>query len=165
MASCAYCNSSILLGGKRNGALRFCNSECESKGALASLAQQLPSEEVDKYVRLTHQGPCPKCQGPGPVDVHRSYRVWSAIFMTSWSNRPAICCKACGTKTKLLDTLYCAVLGWWGIPWGLLMTPVQVIRNLVSIATPPNPTTPSAELERLLRLEWAARIAQSQQAG
>jgi len=163
MVSCAYCNATILFGGKTQGDLRFCNAECEQNDLLTNLADQIPADDLARYVQLTHQGDCPKCKRKGPVDVHMSYWIWSALLMTSWSSRPTICCSTCGTKKKLLDALYSTLLGWWGFPWGVILTPVQVIRNLVSIARSPDPTKPSVELERQIRLRLATHLAKTNQ--
>ena len=159
MASCAYCNTTILLGGKRQGDLRFCNATCMQRGALALTARALPQPEVDQYVAQVHRGQCPACKGAGPVDVHTSYRVWSLLFMTSWSSRPKVCCQGCGTKRKVGDTVFSVVLGWWGFPWGFLVTPMQIIRNVWGVVNQPDPSMPSPALEQMLRLEMAARAA------
>jgi hypothetical protein len=163
MASCAYCNTTILFGGKKQGDLRFCNGECQQRGILASVASQIPKQEVDGYVAKVHRGTCPSCSGTGPIDVHTSYRVYSALIYTSWSSRPAVCCKSCGTKRKLGDTAFSVFLGWWGFPWGLLVTPLQIGRNVVGFFRTPDPSTPSPALEKMLRLNLAAQVLQSQQ--
>ena len=118
MAKCAYCGTTILFGGKRDGDLRFCNQKCFQKSDVVRFAQRLPDDVVQKEAATVHQGTCPRCQGPGPVDVHVSYRVWSAIHVTQWSSRPQISCRSCGVKSKVRDMLYCLALGWWGVPWG-----------------------------------------------
>jgi hypothetical protein len=161
MASCGYCNTTILFGGKRYGQQKFCNDKCLQKGQLIAVANTIPPEVVRQHTYQVHQGTCPQCDGPGPVDVHTSYRVWSAAFMTSWSSRPAVSCNRCGTKRKLGDTLFSLVLGWWGIPWGLLITPVQIGRNLVGMARKPAPEQPSPALEQMVRLGMAQRIERS----
>ena len=43
-------------------------------------------------------------------------------------------------------------LGAWGIPWGLLMTPTQILRNVAGLAMPPAPEQPSRELLEQMRL-------------
>lgn len=157
MASCAYCSTTIILGGKKDGDLRFCNDKCLEKGALARVASQLPHHEVYPYVDRVHQGNCPHCAGPGPVDVHTSYRVWSALLFTSWSSRPSVCCQKCGVKRKLGDAAFSLFLGWWGFPWGILVTPFQIGRNIVGLLKRTDPHTPSGALENILRLDLAAK--------
>ena len=163
MANCSYCGSTILFGGKQDGELRFCNAKCQEKGVLVRVSRELPGPLVDQAIRSTHDGNCPKCQGPGPVDVHVSFRVWSALILTSWSSRPQLSCSSCGWKAKLGDALFCLGLGWWGFPWGLILTPVQVGRNLIGIATPPDPAIPSEKLRNLVSIHLAGSVLLQQQ--
>src|SRR5690349_12558087 len=103
MTKCDYCGTRILLGGVRDGALRFCNQKCHQNGILLSFTNQVPPEILQKHVQEVHEGSCPRCGGRGPVDVHTSYRVWSIILLTTWSSRPKISCRSCGIKTQLGD--------------------------------------------------------------
>jgi hypothetical protein len=54
-------------------------------------------------------------------------------------------------KSQLLSLLGCLVLGWWGFPWGLLVTPVQVVRNIAGMVSGPDPGRPSERLETIVR--------------
>ena len=163
MAACSACGSTILFGGKANGDLRFCNARCQSKGSLIILARRLPPDLVKERTRSVYHGACPKCQGPGPVDVHVSYRIWSAVFLTSWKNTPRVSCRPCGVKSQLGDAAFSLVLGWWGIPWGLLITPVQIIRNIVAVVKGSSVDGPSASLERMIGLSLAAEMVKQGQ--
>jgi hypothetical protein len=157
MAQCDACGTSILFGGIKQGDLRFCGPKCAENGALVQLTQMIPEDELDRYVREVHQGACPKCGGPGPVDVHTSHRVYSALVFTSWSSRLAICCPPCGRKQQLADAAFSFFLGWWGFPFGLIITPVQVGRNLAALIGlgAPDPEAPSPALRRQIGL-WLA---------
>ena len=167
MANCATCGSTILFGGVRDGDLRFCNNECHAKGYLFEIAAQIPEEEIRRQVQEVHAGPCPKCGGNGPVDVHNSYQVYSVLLMTSWKTNQLVACKSCGTKAKIGDLLFSTFLGWWGFPWGLFVTPVQIFRNLRALMISPDPYSPSDSLEQVVRLGVASAVAQTadQQAG
>ena len=162
MARCAYCRTLILFGGKQVGPFRYCDAACLAKGAVLRLASQLPEETVEQALLAIHSGECPRCHGLGPVDVHMSYRVWSALLVTGWSSRPHVCCSFCGWKAKLGDTAFSLVLGWWGFPWGLILTPVQVCRNLIGLATGPDSTRPSDRLRNIVRAQLAAQLLQQQ---
>ena len=146
MAKCAYCDARIILGGKKSGLLKYCNSDCLEKGEIARLAGQFSPEMIQAEVSRVHQGHCPECNSRGEIEVHVSYRVWSALVLTSWSSRPQICCVSCGRKHKLIDTAFSLVLGWWGIPFGLIITPIQVVRNLAGLFIVPDPSAPSGAL-------------------
>jgi hypothetical protein len=157
MAACAYCGTTIILGGVKDGEDRYCNNECAAQGEIIHASRQIPDEILDQAVAEIHQGPCPICEGPGPVDVHTSYRVWSALFLTSWSSRPRISCRSCGFKAKFADLFFCFGLGWWGFPWGLLATPIQIVRNFWGMVAPGTPMEPSEVLRNMVRLDLAAR--------
>ena len=163
MAKCSYCGSTIVLGGRKQGELRFCNAKCEQNGIFLTLADQLPADLVAKQVQAIHAGLCPKCGGNGPVDVHTSHRIWSAVLLTSWQSRPQICCHSCGTKAKITDTIFSLFLGWWGIPHGLLITPVQIGRNIYGIFQNPDPLHPSEQLEKMVKIFLAKQIIEEQQ--
>lgn len=97
-------------------------------------------------------GACPKCGKSGsPVDVRVSHRAISLLVVTRWSSHKAVCCRRCHVRALLGNTLITLLLGWWGFPFGLLMTPVQVLRNLYALARIGSGLRePSAELEELV---------------
>ncbi len=159
MPKCDYCGTTIFFGGAREGNLRFCNNQCRNAGVLLAFSQQIPESLIHQKVWEVHRGICPKCGGLGPVDVHTSYRVWSALFLTSWSSRPQMSCRSCGIKSQLGNAAFSLALGWWGFPWGFLVTPVQVGRNLIGAARGPDPSQPSAQLEKFVRISIAAQVA------
>ena len=155
MPKCSYCNSTILFGGVRDGGRRFCNRKCLQSGALLSVAQEVPDEVVRQRVLEIHQGACPKCQRVSVVDVHTAHSIWSALLITRWSSKPMVCCTSCGKKAKAMALLGSLFLGWWGFPWGLILTPIQIGRNLWGLARSPSTSAPSAQLERIVRLTIA----------
>jgi hypothetical protein len=125
----------------------------------------VPAETLNRLVQDVHMGLCPKCKGSGPVDVHTSHRVWSAVYVTRWSSRPQVCCRSCGVKSKIADIFFSLFLGWWGFPFGFVLTPVQIVRNVAGLFASKDPYRPSAELEKMVRLGVASRmLAQSKQA-
>jgi hypothetical protein len=119
---------------------------------------QVSEDEIAENVSSVHGGPCPKCGGPGPVDVHTSYIVISAIVVTSSRSRLQVSCRRCGIKAKLSGALLSGVLGWWRVPWGIIFTPFYITHNLVSIFLPPDPTQPSAKLEQVVMLHIGKQI-------
>jgi hypothetical protein len=160
MASCAYCCSFVFFGGKKQDGLVFCNTNCQERGFLTRIAESIPDDQVESFVQEVHNGPCPNCDGRGPIDLYTSYRVYSALFLTQWYSRPLVCCRSCGVKNAIGSTFYSAILGWWGIPWGLLVTPIQVIRNMISLVSAPDPTRPSPAFKHILRLQLAASLVE-----
>jgi hypothetical protein len=159
MATCDACGSTILFGGKRDANGRFCNAKCQARGGLLAVARQVPDATVREQVWKTHQGMCPKCKGPGPVDVHVSHKIWSAVFLTKWTSTPQISCRSCGRKSQWGGLAFSTVLGWWGFPWGLIITPIQIGRNLVGITRSADASTPSPALEKVVRMTIAGQGA------
>src|SRR5262249_37505907 len=159
MASCAFCGETILFGGVTEGDLRFCNTICQSKGQVLSAAARVPDTAAANLARQIHMSPCPRCQGPGPVDVHTSYWGWWALVFTRWGSHQHGSCRRCALKSQSGNLALSVVLGWWGFPWGFLFTPVQVVRTAFAIVVPPNPGEPSAKLVQVARVMIASQPA------
>lgn len=164
MAQCAYCGTGILFGGRRQGDQRYCNALCAARANLLAFSRQVPESVINEQVQKVHQGRCPKCDGSGPVEVYMSYRVWSALILTRWSSQQQISCRGCAIKSQLGSTAFCLFLGWWGFPWGLILTPVQIVRNLSAAMRAPDPLRPSDKLERMIRIHIASQMAASRPA-
>lgn len=147
--------------------LRFCSKQCARKSvrliAIHEHARTLPAEFIEEQARQVFEGPCPRCGAVGGVDLHEAHWVWSALIMTQWKSTEGICCHGCGTKSRIYAALSSTVLGWWGFPWGMLVTPVQVGRNIIGIISS-SETEPSPRLLRHVRLNLAARDLAERQA-
>jgi len=165
MAKCAYCGTGIWMGGVRAGEKRYCNRKCYEEGTVIAAANQVSPDIIREQTDLLHRGNCPKCKGRGPVDIHTSHLVYSMLVLTRWSSTRQLSCRACGVKDQLSKAGICLVAGWWGIPWGLLLTPVQITRNIIGLVSPPDPARPSPALERLVRVHIGTQLlAQSRAA-
>ena len=163
MASCGYCGSTVIFGGVKtqDNSERFCNKKCYQGAVLLSMSDRIPADVVNRQIESLHQGLCPKCQGRGPVDVHTKYRVWSALIVTSWNNIPQISCRSCGRKAQVTGLLTSLLFGWWGFPWGFIMTPVQITRNIIGMVKGPDDLRPSAMLQKMVRIGMASEIART----
>ncbi len=51
---------------------------------------------------------------------------------------------------QIKDALLSLFLGWWGFPWGVIVTLIQIIRNLVGMLNHPHSSQPSRKLRRLV---------------
>ncbi len=163
MARCDYCGTTIIFGGVTDEHLRFCNDKCHQQGFLLAVADQVPEDVMAEQVMEVHQGLCPKCNGQGPIDVHTSHTVWSALLITSWQSRPEVCCRSCGVKSKLGAAATSSLFGWWGFPWGIIATPIQITRNVVGIFSSPDPSRPSPQLESIIKVGLAAQYVEASQ--
>jgi len=158
MGRCDNCRTVILFGGVSSAGLRFCSQSCAEKAQLAIVGQGFSDREVRKHVWDVYKGACPACGGEGPTDLRMSYRVFSLIFVTRWSTHPVLGCRGCGVRSQLLGLAFSLVLGWWGFPWGLLMTPVQVLRNLFGLFSADD-GKPSEALDKVVRIRLATELA------
>lgn len=71
--------------------------------------------------------------------------------------------RSCARKRQAGDALFSLVLGWWGFPWGLIMTPVQIGRNVVGMFRNVDSTGPSENLERAVGMALASQWARDRQ--
>jgi len=128
----------------------------------------IPEHEIIQHAQVIKRSPCPRCHRRGAgIEVRESYWVWSALIITRWQTKRAICCRKCGVQDNWSALAFSFGLGWWGVPGGIILTPYQVIRNLVTIASKADKTEPSKALltfakknlldRRQLELEQTAR--------
>jgi hypothetical protein len=55
------------------------------------------------------------------------------------------------------------VLGWWGFPWGLILTPVQITRNIAGMCKGPDSSKPSDNLRKLVLVNIGMQALQKSQ--
>jgi len=161
MPSCTNCNRLLVpMEGIQLGEELFCGARCMSSGSVILRANSLPSDVIQGMVQQAHSGPCPVCRlQRGAVDVHYAHKIASFFIFSTWSSAPQISCTHCAIKRQSLALVYCILVGWWGFPWGILGTPVQVVRNIISmVKSGKKPIQPSAQLERFVRIAAALQL-------
>ncbi|MDE5419978.1 hypothetical protein L3049_18470 [Labilibaculum sp. DW002] len=85
------------------------------------------SELKNKIINLH----CPQCgQSNTPLIGTVIRTVKSFIVITSYKKTPVITCKSCADKKRKNAMISTALLGWWGIPFGLFRTPIALISTL-----------------------------------
>jgi hypothetical protein len=162
VGSCYSCRNTILFGGIKDQGYRFCSKACLQRRApylkeLSAVSDASANTEAERI----KAGRCSKCGRNGSVDFHKSIFVWSAIIITRTSENKFICCSVCARKKQALDTLGTATLGWWGIPFGLIMTPMGILINVAQmIISAPKPQ-PSKQLIQYAREGLARAVARS----
>jgi hypothetical protein len=151
MAECGYCHATIWRPGVTVGGLEFCSARCAAQGRRLAAAYQLPASDVAEELKRVQHGRCPRCHGPGPVEVFTAHAVWSVVVTTTWVSSPQLTCRACATKRQLGALAMSVVLGWWSFG-GLIRTPIQITRNLKGLRQRIAPDQPSPALEQWVRL-------------
>lgn len=158
MDRCDHCDKAILFGGVRENGVRYCGDECYTEALLHSAAGVITPEMIEARALEIHQSECPRCYGPGPVDVHTAHSIWSVVYLTSWKSTPHLVCRSCGFGRQFQGLMFSTLFGWWGF-WGLLVTPVQVFRNIRGLASGPDPSMPSEELKEIAHTLLASELA------
>ncbi|MGG1947256.1 hypothetical protein AB1286_21130 [Trinickia sp. NRRL B-1857] len=165
MAECSNCGKTFLIGGRSIDGYRYCGTRCSDSHWIIATADQLPAEVIQPLVEKWRHGPCPICRrNDSPIDVHAEHRVMSFLIATQWSTRRHVCCRRCGQKKQFLAILQSSVLGWWGIPWGLIFTPIQIVRNFVG-ASRRDKDSATIQFEQAVRRQVAAQQLQRGKAG
>ena len=160
MAICDNCSKKFNLFGVYENGYSFCSANCRDRArALLTSLDGVPPAELTSYIERSRAGPCAKCGGPGPLDLHQSYRVYSMLVITSWSTHNHFVCRACARNEQLKSLGFSTLLGWWGIPFGLIVTPIQIVRNLAALAGSTDPGKASQRLQNILKLNLARRLA------
>ena len=74
-----------------------------------------------------------------------------------------VCCSSCGMSAKTSAILFSAALGWWGLPWGVIGTPIQLFRDIRGLFSSPDPMRYSQELAAFVRIGLATKALESEQ--
>ncbi len=154
--ACPTCGNSVLFGGIKDGKRRYCSKKCYEVDEINRVAESIPDDKAKELAIQIYLGNCPKCNGLGPVDIHNSYSVYSVILYTSWKTNEHLVCKKCATKKQATDLVGSLLLGWWGFPFGLIFTPVQIIRNIIAMMIRKGERGPTKELLQRSKLILAA---------
>lgn len=149
MARCGNCGTIVLFGGHSWNEIPFCREECRQAAITASYAEDIPNDIVMLQAMTLRDGDCPICGHPGPNDFHSAWSVISLVIFTFHSKKQIFGCNWCGFFHKLRYTVSTGLLGWWGFPWGFLITPLLEIANLLAFARGVPADGPSEELKEM----------------
>ncbi len=155
MAKCNGCGSRIMFGGVTHEGQEYCNPQCVQFAYFKIVRDAIPESAVAEEAIAVHAGACPQCGGHGPVDFHASHFVWSAILITRSTSKSTLSCRGCARKKQAVSALGSGFVGWWGIPFGLIMTPVQIVKNIAEMTGGPDARKPSPKLHQFVRDEMA----------
>jgi hypothetical protein len=157
VAACDCCGKHYTFGALKTGSRAFCSGVCQDRGRVLTALDRLPPLQIETYVEKARGSDCPTCGRPGPVDLRRAHWVWSFIFLTRWGTDPRIECAPCGRIRQAKALCLSLVAGWWVVPFGIFLTPTQVVRNLIALAQPND--RPSADFRRTVLFDLADRMS------
>ncbi|MGL2963674.1 hypothetical protein ACSVH2_07630 [Flavobacterium sp. RSB2_4_14] len=88
-------------------------------------------EEINELSLILRNLPCPLC-GSRTTKLNGTimHTVKSFILFSYHRKEPIIACPDCLDKKNQQSIISTALLGWWGIPDGILKTPVYIYNNI-----------------------------------
>lgn len=147
------------MGGVKDHGFRFCSKACHAqKAGLIELVAAVPVASIDAETARIRSGACSRCGRPGNVEFHRSVFVWSAVIYTRMSERTFIACTSCARRAQAKAAAGTLLAGWWGIPFGLLFTPVALCANAYQMLRSGNRRQASASLREYARERLALDV-------
>jgi hypothetical protein len=152
MGPCYTCKRTVAFGGIKDHGFRFCSKPCHArKAAFIDSLASVPVASIDAEVMKIRNGRCAKCGKAGSIEFHKSVFVWSAILITRMSESTFIGCSTCARKAQALSSAGSFLVGWWGIPFGLLFTPAALIANAYHMVRSGPRAQPSSHLKDYAR--------------
>jgi hypothetical protein len=98
--------------------------------AVEAQTKPLDANGLLVYTNLLRNQPCPICNSINqPLNATISATVMSFVIITNYSKELKIACPTCLDKQNNNAMLKSAMLGWWGLPWGIIRTPQALILN------------------------------------
>lgn len=158
MPSYDYCGEHYTFGTLKVGSYSFCSGICRDRGHVLEVLDSIRPEQIAEYISNAQHSVCQTCGTGTPIDARPSYRVYSLAFYTTWKTVTKLECRSCARRRQLNDAAFSFFAGWWGVPWGLFVTPVQVIRNVVALlSTDPGP---SRRFQQVIKIDLAHKLMQ-----
>lgn len=123
--------------GLRPGVLEIIENEIQKRNLDPNLLEGAKAqnrvysfEEINELSQKLRSLPCPVC-GSTAAKLNGTilHTVKSFIFFSSFRKEPIIACPDCLDKKNQEAIVSTALLGWWGIPWGILKTPIYIYHN------------------------------------
>jgi hypothetical protein len=124
----------------RPEALEVLQAEIKSRGLDEDIASGISAQLIDTgslefegYVSLIRSQPCPICAGTTlPLNAAIVSTVKSFILLTRYKKKLMIACPNCLQNANQSATNTTALLGWWGLPWGIIRSAQALTGNIKS---------------------------------
>ena len=90
----------------------------------------LSEETLLAYCDILRDLPCPVCGSTtDKLNATITATVISFVVMSTYRKEMKIACPQCMDKLNNNATMKTAIMGWWGLPWGLIRTPQALLFN------------------------------------
>jgi hypothetical protein len=95
--------------------------------------RKYPIEELDQYCQIVRDLNCPFCgSSDSKLNGTLAVEVYSFLVLTKYKRKLKVGCPRCLDKANNEALVISAVLGWWGIPWGIIKTFQAIGQNVKS---------------------------------
>ena len=119
-------------------AFEIMKSEIKKRGLNENLLESVKAqnktyspEEIEVYCNLVRELSCPVCgNSEHLLNATITGEVVSYIFFTSSKKQIKVGCPDCLDKLNDKALTKTALLGWWGIPWGIIKTIQYIVINI-----------------------------------
>ena len=151
--------------GLRPGVLEIIENELKKRNLSLNILEgakaqnrEYSLEEITELSQKLRSLPCPLCGNKtAKLNGTIMHTAKSFVIFSFFRKEPIIGCPDCLDKKNQESIISTALLGWWGIPWGILKTPFYIYNNIKSkkqnrIAEP-NETLLSFTLENIGQIE------------
>jgi hypothetical protein len=93
--------------------------------------KQIDEQTLLEYTELLRSLPCPFCNADNnKLNATITGTTISYIFLTHYRKEIKIGCPTCLDRQINNAMITSALLGWWGIPWGIIRTPAALLFNV-----------------------------------
>ena len=93
-------------------------------------------EEIETYCDIVSNISCPLCGNTTErLNATMTCEVMSFVVFTTYKKKIKVGCPTCLDKANNDAIKSTLLLGWWGIPWGLIQTPQGILFNVKSKRT------------------------------
>ena len=124
-------------------AMEVVKAEIQKRGLDENIAKGVEAqnktytiEEIDAYCDIVSKLCCPICgNSTERLNATMTSEVMSFLFFTTYNKKIKVGCPNCLDKANNNALAKTAILGWWGIPWGIIRTPQAIALNLKSKQT------------------------------
>lgn len=92
-------------------------------------------EEIDSYCNIVSQLNCSCSNTTERLNAAMTAEALSFVFLTTYDKKIKIGCSHCLDKANNRALAKTVLLGWWGVPWGIIRTIQAIAINLRSKKT------------------------------
>ena len=112
--------------------------------------KEYSAAEIDVLCASLRRLPCTVCgQSDQLLNMTHGTRVFSLLVITNSSRFSLIACPDCMDKAMRKANIITALLGWWGLPWGIIRT-IQALSNNISYGKSHHAPLPNKALKEFV---------------